>query len=88
MTNFNQENFEQKLLLQYSTSHLNSTEKVKFYYALKGRDGKSGILKQLNVEQLAKSVLLAEHHHHEDLQGFFKYWECPITVKKVFVERE
>ena len=75
-----EENMYNKLLLLYSTSHLNSTDKVKFYYALKGRDGKSGIVKQLNIRQLAKSVLLVDHHHQEDITSFFKVIASSSTL--------
>ncbi|MBT3408015.1 hypothetical protein HOK68_03540 [Candidatus Woesearchaeota archaeon] len=82
-----EENMYNKLLLLYSTSHLNSTDKVKFYYALKGRDGKSGIVKQLNIRQLAKSVLLVDHHHQEDITSFFNHWECPTELNHIMIKK-
>lgn len=81
------DDMDNKLLLLYSTSHLNNTEKVKFYYALKGRDGKSGIIRQLNIRQLAKSVLIVDQHHHDDITSFFNHWECPLEVNHILIKK-
>jgi len=51
---------EASVIFIYSLTHLAVKDKVRFYYALKGRDGKSGIIKQYNIEQLAKGVLIID----------------------------
>jgi len=51
----------EKALYTYSLKHLKIKDKVRFYYALKGRDGKTGIIKLYSIEQLAKGVLLVSN---------------------------
>ena len=67
----------------YSTSHLTPTERVKFFYALKGRNGKPGILDTTQSIFLAKSVLNVLHSQSEEIEQFLKTWGCKFSVKKV-----
>lgn len=64
------------ILFLYSAKALNKTDKVRFYYALKGRDGKSGILKQTASEFLVKGVLLTPIEHASQIQDFLRDWHC------------
>ena len=41
-----------RVLFTYSLSHLTYSDKIRFYYALKGRDGKSGIVKDYMSNRL------------------------------------
>ena len=70
-----------RILYTYSTSHLSKTDIVRFYYALKGRDGKSGILKATQSENLAKSVLLCPKAADDEIEQFLKHWKCKYTRK-------
>jgi peptide subunit release factor 1 (eRF1) len=70
-------------LFTYALSHLASKDKIRFYYALKGRDGKSGVVKQYKIDYLAKSVLLVPGKHEQDVEAFLKYWKCSYKKRKV-----
>ncbi len=72
-------------LFTYHISHLNKSDKVRFYYALKGRDGKSGVLKSYHVEQLMKTVLLVPPEFSAPMQEFLEYWKCSIESHEVLV---
>ncbi len=76
------------LLFNYSIKHLELKDKVRFYYALKGRDGKSGILKHTNTQYLGKSVILTPIEFAEEIKDFFSLWNLPFTVRKVIVEED
>ena len=67
----------------YSTSHLTPTERVKFFYALKGRNGKPGILDTTQSIFLAKSILSVLHSQSGEIEQFLKTWDCNFSVKKV-----
>ena len=69
------------LLFVYSTKHLDSKDKVRFFYAFKGRDGKSGIIKELGCEFLAKGVILVPLGQAAEMKSFFEYWSCPYTIR-------
>jgi len=72
----------------YSTQHLPKKDKVRFYYALKGRDGKSGIVKEFKVIHLGRTVLMADAKYDDDMLGFFKIWNLPYTRRKVLIDTD
>ena len=76
------------LIYTYSTKHLPKKDKVRFYYALKGRDGKSGIVKEFRVIHLGRTVLMADAKYDDDLLQFFKVWNLPYTRRKVLIDTE
>ena len=78
----------EKAIFTYSTEHLAQKDKVRFYYALKGRDGKSGIIIKWNIEQLGKTVLLVDTNHEEDVTEFLQFWKCDYQKKKVYLEQQ
>ena len=49
---------KESVLFTYSTKHLDRTEKVKFHYSLKGRNGTPGVLEKANGKHLGSTVLL------------------------------
>ncbi len=74
------------LIYTYSTEHLLKKDKVRFYYALKCRDGKSGIVKELKIVHLGRTVLMVDARHEEDMVQFFKLWNLPYTRRKAIVD--
>jgi len=82
----NTENYSSKVIFTYSTRHLAVKDKVRFYYALKGRDGKSGIIKKYSVEQLGRTVLLVDSRFQSQVEEFLRLWKCKFKKKKVLVE--
>ena len=73
-------------LFTYTTKHLAMKDKVRFYYALKGRDGKSGICKQYKIERLAKTVLLVPPKAAPAVEEFLVFWKCQFTKRKIIIE--
>lgn len=73
-------------LFLYSTKELSPTDKVRFYYAFKGRDGESGILKRTASEFLAKGVILVPIEQASAMQDFLKDWHCEPEKMEVIVE--
>ena len=76
------------LLYTYSTKHLLKKDKVRFYYALKGRDGKSGIVKEYKIIHPGRTVLMANARYDDEIIQFFKVWNLPYTRRKVLVDDE
>jgi len=76
------------VIYTYSTEHLLKKDKVRFYYALKGRDGKTGIVKEFRIIHLGRTVLMAEARFDDDIIQFFKVWNLPYTRRKVLAETE
>jgi len=69
-------------LFTYSTSHLSKTDRVKFFYALKGRTS-PGILKQTKSEFLARGVILTPTASAEKIENFLRKWKCRVTKVEV-----
>ena len=65
-----------RVLFIYSSSHLSGSKKVRFFYALKGRDDNLGLIKETKSQFLAKSVILALGKRAELWRSFFKFWGC------------
>jgi len=75
-----------RVIFTYSTEHLPKKDKVRFYYALKGREGKTGIVKRCRIEQLGRTVLLVPEKFTSDVDGFLRYWKCEYQQRRVLVE--
>jgi hypothetical protein len=79
--------FIPRVIFTYSTEHLLKKDKVRFYYALKGRDGKTGIVKRCRIEQLGRTVLLVPEKFASDVDEFLRYWKCEYRQRNVLVEK-
>jgi hypothetical protein len=75
-------------LYTYSTRHFLKKDKIRFFYALKGRDGKSGIIKDSKIVQLGKTVLLVPIPSDQDMQQFVKIWNLPYIKRRVVMDEE
>jgi len=71
------------VLYSYSTAHLSKSDKIRFYYALKGRDGKSGFVVRTSSQHIGRAVLLVPIEHDKDARDFLSYWKCKFERKKV-----
>ena len=79
--------YNSMVLFSYSTEHLLKKDKVRFYYALKGRDGKSGIVKSCKIDHLGRTVLLVPVKFASEVDDFLKLWKCKFDKKEVLVNK-
>ena len=75
--------FEDKILFTYSIDHLSQKDKVRFHYALKGRN-KPGMLK--DCIQLGRGVILAPKV--EPFKSFLEHWKCRFEYREIEVNEE
>jgi hypothetical protein len=75
-------------MFTYSIDHLEQKDKVLFYYALKGRDGKSGILKDCRIHQLGRTVILVPETLSSGFSEFLAHWKCPFRKKEIIIEEK
>ncbi len=73
-------NGESYSLFNISVEELNRNERNKFNFALKGRDGKGGILKELNGMFLAPWVVLIPVENTYKFKEFLDYWGVKYKV--------
>jgi len=79
--------YKEMTIFSYAISHLKNSDKVRFYYALKGRDGRSGIIKTLNIFQFGKTVLMVSREHEKEMDEFLGLWKCTYQKKQVLIEK-
>jgi hypothetical protein len=73
------------LLVTYDSSSLNYNNKIRFYYALKGRDSISGIGKLYNIKFLGKKVFLVDINYKDDINSFFKRWKMDYNISEILM---
>ncbi len=81
------DNYTEMAIFTYSTQHLAKKDKIRFYYALKGRDGKSGVVKKYDVTHLGRTVLLVPIKFSKEIQEFLELWGCKFGKKEVLVKK-
>lgn len=74
------------VLFSYSIEHLLKKDKIRFYYALKGRDGRSGVAKDYHVDPLGRAVILVPDEFAKNFEEFLKLWECNYDKKEVLIK--
>lgn len=79
--------YAEMVLFTYSTKHLPKKDKVRFYYALKGRDGKSGVVKKYRIDHLGRTVLLVPIKFSTEVTEFLELWECKFKIKEVLIKK-
>jgi len=72
-----------RLIYSYSTSHLHGSQKVRFFYALKGRDQRPGLIEQTKSAFLAKGLILALAENEQLIDTFFTSWGCEFKKRRV-----
>ncbi|MBW2982220.1 hypothetical protein KY343_05045 [Candidatus Woesearchaeota archaeon] len=78
--------YKEMVIVTYSTEHLLKKDKIRFYYALKGRDGRSGIIKSYKIEHLGRTVLLVPVKFDKEIREFLELWKCHFKIKEVLVK--
>jgi len=74
-------------IFTYAIEHLAKKDKIRFYYALKGRDGRSGIVTKWKIEQLGRAVLLVPSKFESHVNEFLSFWKCRFKTRRVLVEK-
>ncbi len=86
MTDGENNKLKEKILFTFSTQEFLKKDKIRFYYALKGRDGKSGLVSATKSEHLGSAVILVDAKHDQEWQDFFNLWKIKFTRRKVYEE--
>ena len=82
---FTMDDLLESVLFTSSIDHMEQKDKVRFYYALKGRDGKGGMLARPGVIQLGRAVVIVPLALAEEFMEFFKLWSCDFHTKNILL---
>ena len=66
--------------LKYELKNLKGTNRVKFYYALMGRDNQDGFLTKINADRFSDNVIICDYSEIEKLKEFFDSWNINYEV--------
>ena len=78
--------FKQAVLFAYSTKRFLKKDKIRFFYALNGRPGKTGFLKECDADHFGVSVILVPSRFDKKFQLFFKKWGIPFKRTELLIE--
>lgn len=74
-------------LVNYSINHLQNKDKIRFYYALKGRDGRSGMVKLMKAIYLNRSVIMVRAKFSKEIKEFLGFWRCNYKILYIYVKK-
>ena len=77
---------KQFVLLIYSTKNLSKKDKVRFFYALNGRNKKSGFLVKCEALHLGISAILVPLKHRVTFIDFLKNWNTNFEEREILME--
>ena len=87
--------FDSKILIKYELKGLNKSNRMRFYYALYGRDYKSGMIKLLKAIKFSDSIIIIDSEEEYPTKEFMDSWKLEyisfpiliptrITESKIF----
>lgn len=79
---------KESVMFTYSTKELTQTDKVKFHYSLKGRNGTPGLLKRVIGNHIGGAVIIVPKEHESLVVEFFQKWEIPFEKKTLIFKDE
>lgn len=73
-------NFFSMAYLKYDIKNLKGSNRIKFYYALMGRNNKNGFLTKINATRFSDNVITCDYLEIEKLKDFFDSWNINYEV--------
>lgn len=77
---------KQMVLFTYSTDNLANKDKVKFFYAMNGRNNNPGILAKFESVHFGVTAILAPKKSRDDLILILKKWNILFKMREMLVE--
>jgi len=66
--------------LKYDLKNIKGSKRIRFYYALMGRNKSKGFLSELNAKRFSDSVIVCDYSQIEKLKEFFDNWEIDYII--------
>lgn len=78
-------NIQPLVLVTYLLEGKSASDKVRFSYALYGRNKGEGLLGKINGRIVGKGSILIPIAHQETIKEFFRQWEVEYQEQRVFL---
>ena len=76
--------FSSFALVKYSLKNIKGSERVKFYYALNGRN-KEGFLTTIQAKKFSEEVIICDYNKIEQLKDFFNTWNLKYNITPTLI---
>jgi predicted nucleotidyltransferase len=74
-------------IIIYNVSKIKGSDRIRFYYALNGRDDSKGFASSVGAKRLADNVLLCKYNKIEEIKPFFEQWKIPIEILPALIPK-
>ncbi len=74
------------VIFTFSTKQLCRSDKVRFHYSLKGRNGNPGILKETEGKHMGSAVILIPKQYEERVERFMNQWNLPFEKQGIILK--
>lgn len=78
-------NLQPLVLVTYQLENKSASDKVRFSYALYGRNKGEGVLSKIKGKVVGKGSILIPIAHQETIKPFFRQWGVEYKEQRVFV---
>jgi predicted nucleotidyltransferase len=74
-------------IIIYDLSKIKGSDRIRFYYALNGRDGSKGFISSVGAKRLADNVFLCHYNKIEEIKPFFEQWNIPTEIVPALIPK-
>ncbi len=79
--------YQNRVLFRYDLKKFNKSDRMRFYYALYGRNNAGGILKELGAIKFAETIVICPLNTSEVMKDFFKSWNIEYIAAHILVPK-
>ena len=72
--------FSSLAFIKYDISNIKGSDRIRFYYALQGRNKSKGFLDEIGAQRFSESVIICDYSIIEKLKSFFDQWKIEYQV--------
>lgn len=73
--------------IKYDLSNVKGSKRIRFYYALQGRNKEPGFLKRVGAKRYSESVIICDYAIIEKIKPFFDQWHVKYDVAPALVPK-
>lgn len=77
--------FESFAFIKYDLTNIKGSNRVKFYYALNGRNDNKGFLKTIQAKKYSENVIVCSYNELEKLKDFLNSWKIEYQITPALI---
>lgn len=79
--------FSSVAIIKYDLKNIKGSKRIRFYYALQGRNETKGFLFTIGAKRFAKNVIICDYSVVEKLKSFFEQWNIEIKILPTLIPK-